>query len=65
MPSRPENVRCETCVFGDQPERRSCKESVFCHRYPDCEHKAAGDFCGEWRETWPPTREFVFSPPPS
>jgi len=68
--SRPENVRCETCVFwapcdgNATPHGNNPKFLGLCHLDPVTELKLPGDFCSNCRDTWPPNRDLVYLPTP-
>ena len=58
---RPENVRCETCVFWEPCALHA--SNGFCHLKPIEIHKMRSKFCGQHRTTWPtfwrPKRDFA------
>lgn len=50
---RPENVRCETCVFWEPTPNFSNKGDGNCHKTHTPERTNTDLFCGEWRDEWP------------
>ncbi len=58
---KPNNLRCGTCVFW-MPAKHPDGTNGNCHHDPDSRPKHKGDFCGEWRDTWPTTRDIVYMP---
>ena len=52
---RPENVKCETCVFWIICDGRpsQCIDEGSCHLKPCTERKLAIGFCRHWSDTWP------------
>lgn len=63
--SKPENVRCETCVFWVETCRAPCLQSKGeeyvngnCRLMPQDFERFPWNFCRQWRDTWPSTRVF-------
>lgn len=62
MSKRPDNVRCETCVFWDVVSDRlgQCKRRAPAYKPDDNGGEVWSsthpkDWCGEWRNEWPKT----------
>ena len=62
---KPDNIRCETCVFWvpSYPEDQDDNDGE-CHLATEIQRKAGIDFCGEWRDTWPTSHTVTPSHPP-
>lgn len=62
MSKRPDNVRCETCVFWDSVRKAfgQCKRHAPTYKPEENGGEVwtetyQTDWCGEWRDEWPKT----------